>query len=301
MIHFRLSALSRLAFAAALLAAPLTPSPAGAQQSSPGWFVPGQGQPGPGQARPQQAQQQPRPPQPRPAGPQGQPDPDGADGGIADANLPLTPQQLQVVLPPAPEIPALPKGAAPPAAIIGVLSVPDVLRLSTAYQAADRELGLRRQRLNEDAQREQVALRDLGQALQNDRAKLPPEQIRTRERDLQNRLNDSRRKFGDRERIIREAGQFVMAQIDRTLELVAHQVATSRGVNVVLSRAQLLGTTPEFDLTPQVADVLNQTLPQALIPPDGVSPMAMTQQAPPQGGAAAPAAAAGGSTAPKKN
>ncbi len=293
MIHFRLSALSRLAFVAALLATPLTPSPAGAQQSSPGWFVPGQ-QPGPGQARPQ------RPPQPRPAAPQGQPDPDGADG-MADANLPLTPQQLQVVLPPAPDIPAVPKGASPPAAVIGVLSVPDVLRLSTAYQAADRELGLRRQRLNEDAQREQVALRDLGQALQNDRAKLPPEQIRNRERDLQNRLNDSRRKFGDRERIIREAGQFVMAQIDRTLELVAHQVATSRGVNVVLSRAQLLGTTPEFDLTPQVADVLNQTMPQALIPPDGVSPMAMTQQAPPQGGTAAPAAAAGAPTAPKKN
>lgn len=298
MIHFRPSTLFRFACATALLTVTLAPSPTTAQQSNPGWFVPGQQQ-GPGQARPQQP---PRPQQPRPAAPQGQPDPDGADG-MADANMPLTPQQLQVVLPPAPEIPALPKGTSPPAAIVGVLSVPDVLRLSLAYQAADRELGLRRQRLNEDAQREQVALRDLGQALQNDRAKLPPEQIRNRERELQNRLNDSRRKFGDRERIIREAGQFVMAQIDRTMELVAHQVATARGVNVVLNRAQLLGSTPEFDLTPQVAEVLNQILPQALIPPDGVSPMAMTQQAPPQGGnqAGAAPAAAGGSTAPKKN
>lgn len=219
--------------------------------------------------------------------------------------MPLTPQQLQVVLPPAPDVAALPKGTPPPAAIIGVLSVPDVLRLSAAYQAADRELGLRRQRLNEDAQKEQIALRDLGQALQNDRAKLPPEQIRNRERDLQNRLADSRRKFGDRERIIREAGQFVMAQIDRTLELVAHQVATARGVNVVLNRAQLLGTTPEFDLTPQVAEVLNQVLPLAIIPPEGVSPMNMAGQAPPAQAGAAPGAAtaqpAAGAAQPKKN
>jgi len=291
--HLRPPSLSRLAILAAMLAVPMAPLPAGAQQSSPGWFVPGQQQ---GQARPQQP---PRPQQPRPAQ-QGQPEPEAGADGVADANLPLTPQQLQVVLPPAPEIPTLPEGTQPPAAVIGVLSVPGVLRLSTAYQAADRELGLRRQRLNEDAQREQVALRDLGQGLQNERAKLPPEQIRKRERELQDRLNDSRRKFGDRERIIREAGQYVMAQIDRTLELVAHQVATSRGVNVVLNRAQLLGTTPEFDLTPQVAEVLNQILPGAVIPPDGVSPMTMTQQAAPQGGAAS-STAAGATTAPKKN
>ena len=64
------------------------------------------------------------------------------------------------------------------AAVIGILSVPDVLRISSAYQQADKELGARRQKLNEDAQKEQIALRDLGQALGNDRAKMTPEQIR---------------------------------------------------------------------------------------------------------------------------
>ena len=289
MAHIRPSAVVLLAVTAAVLSAPPLSAPASAQQSNPGWFVPGQ-QPPPRGAPPAAA---PRP-QPRPA----QAEPDQGDGQ-GDGAMPLTPQQLQVVLPPAPDVAALPKGAPPPAAIIGVLSVPDVLRLSAAYQAADRELGIRRQRLNEDAQKEQITLRDLGQALQNDRAKLPPEQIRNRERDLQNRLADSRRKFGDRERIIREAGQFVMAQIDRTLELVAHQVATARGVNVVLNRAQLLGTTPEFDLTPQVAEVLNQVLPQAIIPPEGVSPMNM---AAPAAAAAPPAGQPAASAAqPKKN
>jgi hypothetical protein len=43
-------------------------------------------------------------------------------------------------------------------------------------------------------------------------------------------------------------------------------------VNLVLNRAQVLGTTTDFDLTPQVADVLNKILPTVVIPPDGVSP-----------------------------
>jgi Skp family chaperone for outer membrane proteins len=192
--------------------------------------------------------------------------------------MPFAAPQLQIALPPGPEIPVLPRGSSPPTAVVGVLSVPDVLRISTAYQQADRELSLRRQRLNEDAQREQATLRDLGQAFASERGKLSADQVRARERQYQSRINDARQKFGERERIIREAGQYVMAQIDRTLEGVAHQVATSRGVNLVLNRAQLLGAIPDFDLTPQVAEVLNQVLPTVVIPPDGVSPMTPTPQ-----------------------
>ncbi|MBS0638533.1 MAG: OmpH family outer membrane protein [Acetobacteraceae bacterium] len=200
----------------------------------------------------------------------------------------LTPQQLQVQLPPAPDVPPIAKGPATPAAIIGILSVPDVLRVSTAYQAAYKELNGRAQKLNEDAQKEQATLRDMGQSFATDRAKLSPEQIRAKEREIQERATEAQRKFGERNRIIQEAGQYVMAQINRTMETVAQQVALSRGVNLVLNRAQILGTTADFDLTPAVAEVLNKVLPSVVVPPDGVSPLAM---APPSGdGKAADAA-----------
>jgi Skp family chaperone for outer membrane proteins len=188
---------------------------------------------------------------------------------------PLTPQQLQVQLPPMPEIPPIPKGPATPAAIVGILSVPDVLRVSTAYQAAYKELNARGQKLNEDAQKEQVTLRGMGQSFANERAKMTPEQIRRKESEIQERATEAQRKFGERNRIIQEAGQYVMAQINRTMEAVAQQVALSRGINLVLNRAQILGTTQDFDLTPEVAEVMNKSLPSVVVPPDGVSPMAM--------------------------
>jgi hypothetical protein len=120
-----------------------------------------------------------------------------------------------------------------------------------------------------------VALRDLGQALGNERSKLTPEQIRNKERELQDRITESRRLFGERNRIIQEGGQYVMAQIDRAVEMVTQQVATSRGINLVLNRAQILGTTNDFDLTPQVVTELNKVLPAVVIPPEGVSVLSM--------------------------
>ncbi len=266
MLQYRLKAAGVIA-AVAMAWQPLAAS---AQQSgNPEWFVPGQQRPATG--GPARSPARPAPgPQPGGMAPAF-----GGDGmGQADDGQ-APRQQIQVQLPPAPAIPTLPKGAPPPAAVIGILSVPDVLRLSTAYQAADKELGARRQKLNEDAQKEQLALRDLGQALMRDRSKMTPEQIRAKEREYEDRVNDSRRKFGERNRIIQEAGQYVMAQVDRALEPVAQQVAVSRGVNLVLNRAQLLGTSTDFDLTPQVVEVLNQILPTVVVPPDNVSVLSL--------------------------
>jgi Skp family chaperone for outer membrane proteins len=265
---------------AALLSQPV------AAQQNPQWFVPSQQRAAP---RPAPAQRAAPPVQSQSPAP-------GAESGLVptEAGAAGAEGQPQIKLPPAPEVPPLPKGPTPPAAIVGVLSLADVVRASTAFQQADKEFVARRQKLNEDAQKEQQSLASQNQSLANDRAKLTPEQIRTREKDLQDRITDSRRIFGERNRVIQEASQYVMAQIDRAIELVTQQVAISRGINVVLNRAQILGATPEFDMTPAVVEDLNKVLTKVIIPPDGVSPMSMKEPAegaPPSTAEAKPAPA----------
>ena len=241
---------SRLLSAAGLgLAALLTAAaPAMAQQEKQ-WFVPGQ-HPG-----------APAHPAPHPV------EHPGPGAGPVPA-----PEQVQLHLPPAPALPEVPRGSMPPAAVIGVLSVPDVLRQSTAYEAADKILAERRQKLNQDAQKEQLALRALGEQLAVDRAKLTPEQLRSREKALQDRIAASRRKFTERNQIIQEQGQFALAQIQRTLQGVVQRVAVSRGMNLVLQSAQVALNTPQFDLTPEVVALLNKALPSVEVPAEGAAP-----------------------------
>lgn len=254
--------MTRISRRAALLLAVLLLAPSGLAVAQ-DFFVPGQQRPGaaPG-ARPPAAAPA-RPPaaaaQPAQPGPQQQAELDEPPLG-------------EVPVPPVPELPALPKGAAPPAPVIGVIGLPEVMRASIAAQAADRVIGERRDKLNEDAQKEQMVWRDLQQSLARDRAKLTPDQIRARERELQERITAAQRSFRDRNRIIQEAAQYAINQVQASLIAVIRQVSESRGMNLVLHRSQVALNVNEFDISEQVAEQLNKLLPSVNVPADGVSP-----------------------------
>ena len=68
-------------------------------------------------------------------------------------------------------------------------------------------------------------------------------------------------------------------------------------INLVLNRTQILGTTADFDLTPAVVEVLNKALPSVVVPPDGVSPLAMAPHTTAPGAATAPGTAPVSATA----
>jgi Skp family chaperone for outer membrane proteins len=239
---------TQIALAAAFGIAPL-----GASAQNQEWFVPGQGgsQGGNqgGAARPpaQPAQQQ-RPPQAQPA--QQRP-----------------PQQAQR---PA----ALPPGQQPPAAVIGIVDIPEVQRLSTAFNQVREEIERRRSRLNDDLQREQNGWREAQQALATQRANLGPDQVRQRERELQDRITDSQRIFRNRSQAIEQAAQQSLMQIEENLGNIVRQVAASRNVNIVLPRPLVIMNEPAFDLTEEVGQQFNRTLRQVAIAPesDGSAP-----------------------------
>ncbi len=289
------------AFAATLTVGVLFAGDPAAAQQSPGYFIPPAGAPaGPRAAAPRPAARVPVPPSVQVAPPSLGPAA-GPRDGQNDA-------PLQVQLPPVPDLPALPRAAAPPAAVIGVLGIPDIMRASTAAQQVEKLIGERREKLNEDAQKEQVAWRDLQQALASQRASLNADQIRTKERELQERITNSQRQFRDRNRFIQEAAQVGLAQIERMLIAVIRQVAESRGMNLVLHRAQVALNINEFDITDSVVGELNKTLPSVSLPADGVSavaaqatqPAAQQPTQPAPAPAPAPAAAPPGPAAPRR-
>jgi Skp family chaperone for outer membrane proteins len=254
---FRITTIVMLALSWALFSLP-----AGAQQSQ-DYFVPGQPrQPQPQPQRPRQAQQ--------PLAPAPEPPPPDQIGAGAEQEPPMP----QLPMPPVPVLPALPKGNSPPAAVIGVIGVPEVMRASTSAQQVERIIGERRSKLNEDAQKEQAAWHDMQQALTTHRSTMSPEQIRGKERELQERITNAQRQFRDRNRIIQEAAQVALNQIQAALIAVIRQVAESHAMNLVMHRQQVALNVAEFDITDQVAEQLNKVLPSVNIPPDGVDPLA---------------------------
>jgi Skp family chaperone for outer membrane proteins len=259
--------------------------PLAAQQSQ-DYFIPPKGGAAPAQRAP--AARQPAA-SPQPARPPAEPAPQDTSGG-PDQEPPLP----QIPMPPVPELAALPKVPPPKQAVVGVIGVPEVMRASTAAQQIDKVIGERRQKLNEDAQKEQAGWRDMQQALATHRSTMSPEQIRTKERELQDRVTSAQRQFRERNRIIQEAAQVALNQIQAVLISVIRQVAESHDMNLVMHRQQVALNIAEFDITDQVTQQLNRILPAVTIPPDGVSPLAQGPIAPP----IVPTAAAAPATPP---
>lgn len=243
-------------------------APASAQQQDPGYFIPNQGgqRPAP---RPQQ------PPAQRPAQ-----------------------QPAQRPGPRTEAPPPLPPGQQPPDAVIGIVDVPEIQRVSTAFNQVRDEIEKRRQKLNDDLQREQNNWREQQQQLANQRATLPPEQLRERERSLQDRITDSQRIFRERSRAIEQAAQQALVEIEQSLGVVIRQVAASRKVNLVLPRPMVIFNDPPFDLTEEVAQQFNRALRSVNMPaetaggePAAAAPARPAQPAPAPAPASAPAPA----------
>ena len=254
-----------------------------------GYFIPPQSAPqkaAPGPVarpapRPPAPTQQALPPPPPVEIPSGLPGVAANDAGDqADQTAPQLPSG------PVPELPPLPKGTTPPAPLIGVLGVPEVMRAATASQEVEKTITERREKLQADAQKGQAVWRDMQQQLAAERANLSPDQVRTKERELQERITADQKSWRDRNRIIQETAQYSLNQIERTLIAVIRQVAESRGMNLVLHRAQVALNVNEFDITDQVTQQMNKVMPSITIAPDGVSPLA--QNTPPTSPQAAP-------------
>ncbi|WP_181441953.1 OmpH family outer membrane protein [Swingsia samuiensis] len=191
-------------------------------------------------------------------------------------DAPGVPQAPPVLpLPPIPTPSQIAKEAAPPPIVIGVINVPAVMQISSAAQEIQQVLGARRDKLAQAVQKEEAAWRGEQQRLQAQARSLSAEQIQLRERHLQERRAKDQRDFSNQARIIQEAAQVAFHQIERELEQpngIIAAVAGAHNMNMVLHAEQVVLHVGEQDITEEVANQLNKTLPHVFIPAEGVDP-----------------------------
>ena len=250
-----MSVLSR--FRPTLIAAAVFAAPSAFAQSSPGYFMPPSQHAAPAAA-----------PAPMPA-PMPQPAP------VPTAQAPA-PQQA--AMPPIPQLPDLPKAAAPPVAVIGVLSVPEVMQKSTAAQGVQAIIQQRQAELGQDAQRARAKIQAEQARILADRSKLSDAALEAKEQALRNEIAATQTKFEERNQAIQNSGQAALGQIESELIGIIRQEAQAHGMNLVLHREQVALNVNAFDITDDVVSQLNKLMPSVTVPPSVVTPgMAISQ------------------------
>jgi Skp family chaperone for outer membrane proteins len=239
-----------------ILAAGLA-APAFAQSSAPGYFMP----PSQGSSAPEAS------------GPRVSHVP-----AAAEAPAPAAAQPQQPQMPPPPKLPALPPAAPPPTAVIGVLSVPEVMQKSTAAQGVQAEIKHRADALAHDAQKARTEIQAEQAAIVAQRAKLTDAELEAKEQALRNKIAETQTQFAERNQAIQNSGQAALGQIESELIAIIRQEAEAHGMNLVLHREQVALNVQAFDITDDCAAQLNKLLPSVKVPPSVVTPgMAISQ------------------------
>ncbi len=232
-----------------LILAGAVAAPAFAQSSAPGYFIPPSSQhEGPG----------PRVTHEAPA------------AAVAPASAPA--QAEQPKMPPVPSLPPLPKGEPPPVAVVGVLSVPEVMQKSTAAQGVQAEIKRRSDALARDAQKARAEIEAEQSAIVAQRSKLTDAELADKEQALRSKIAATQTKFAERNQAIQNAGQAALSQIESELIAIIRQEAEARGMNLVLHREQVVLNVAGFDITDDCAAELNKLLPSVKVPPSVVTP-----------------------------
>jgi len=242
-------------FRAVLVVAATMAAPVAFAQSNPGYFMP----PAATHAAPVDAGPAPAPaptPAPAPVGPRVQ----------AQASA------AQPQMPPIPQLPSLPKGVAPPVAVVGVLSVPEVMQKSTAAQGVQAVIQQRQAALGADAQKARAKIQSEQQQIVAQHSKLSDAQLEVKEQSLRNEIAATQTKFEQRNQAIQNSGQAALGSIESELIAIIRQEAEARGMNLVLHREQVALNVNAFDITDDVVAQLNKLLPSVTVPPSVVTP-----------------------------
>jgi Skp family chaperone for outer membrane proteins len=219
-----------------------------------------------------QQQQQQRPPAQRP--PATQPQQRPAQRPAAPAGQVPGPTEAG-----APRLPPLDRAPPPPAAVIGVIGAQEVFEASVAVREVRQTLQRRLARLQEDSVREQQRWRDAQQALAAERGQLTPEQLREKERELQEQITNGQRILRERNAAIQAAGQKALAEVERVMLYVIRQVAEARGLTMVIQRQAIVLAVEEHDISEAVANQLNRALTSVPLDPDPAEASATTPPA----------------------
>lgn len=177
-----------------------------------------------------------------------------------------------------PTLKALPPESAPPTAIIGVLSVPDVMQKSTAAQGVQAEIQKRQAVLKKEEETAQSGLQEEQQMILAERGKISDADFETKVQNWQNEVAAAQTKFQQKNQAIQNSGQAALAQIEAELIGIIRQEAQAHGMNLILHREQVVLNVAAFDLTDETVTELNKLLPGVKVPPSVVTPgMAISQ------------------------
>jgi outer membrane protein len=186
-----------------------------------------------------------------------------------------------------PQQPPPPAPATPPTNMaVMVVDVQSLLQNSKAAKMVRDQIEGKRAEYAKEISRQEEALRAERDALQKQQASLSPEQLNTKGREFQAKVNELDRDVQAKRQALERSNADALQKIQEAMVKIITEIAKDRKANLVFQRSELVLFDQGFDVTDQVLTKLDEQMPTLTV--NFVAPVVA---AAPDGGTGAPATA----------
>jgi outer membrane protein len=156
--------------------------------------------------------------------------------------------------------------ARPPEQVIAIVDVQRILQESLAAKSVQKQLDTQRAKFQTETEAEENELRQAEQDLGKSRDRLAANVYADHEQQLRQRFLSVEQNVDARRKVLDQSFTNSMNAVRSHLLEEVQAVAHERGANLVLTKQQVLWTDPSFDITDEVLQRLNKSLPDVAVP-----------------------------------
>lgn len=155
---------------------------------------------------------------------------------------------------------------AKPDPVIRVVDIQEVMEKSTAVQGIRRELDAYRKRYDDEFAAKEKALKDEERELVRQQTLIDAAAYREKVQGFQAKFADFQRDLKMRQQQLQGAYASALGQVSQQVQKIWAAVAEAEGATILLPRGQVLLFHPSYDVTPEVIDRLNKSMPSVKFP-----------------------------------
>ncbi len=169
---------------------------------------------------------------------------------------PLQAQEEQ----PAASVPGLP---------IAIIDMKAVRQQSTGMESIRGQISNYRSGFQAQIQQEEEQLRAANQELARQRTILTPDAFAEERKKFETRLAEVQRLVQKRRQELDQLRDTAMVEVQKALNEVIAEIASERGIILVLQRGQTILAARSLEITAEVIERLNKKIPNVVVPPPG--------------------------------
>ena len=153
------------------------------------------------------------------------------------------------------------------ALVIAIIDMQRILRESVAVQTMQQEIDERRSRYQTELQKKEEEIRNTDQELLRQRSVLTADVYAKKRQDLERQVAGMQREIQAQRRGLDEIFGQGMNQVRRELVEVVKEIATERGADLVLAKANVVLVRPDLEITDEALERLNVRLERVPLAP----------------------------------